>query len=47
MDLLLVCILWTWGLTPLWVNILGTCLVGVSWMVKVAELIAEYANKYN
>ena len=23
-------IIWTWGITPLWVNIVCTCLMGIS-----------------
>lgn len=26
---LMIMILWTWGLTPLWVNITGTVLIGI------------------
>lgn len=29
MSLLVVCILWTWGLTPVWVNIVGTILMSL------------------
>ena len=28
MRLLMILILWTWGLTPTWVNIVGTALLG-------------------
>jgi hypothetical protein len=27
---LMIFILWTWALTPLWVNIVGTCLLSCS-----------------
>ena len=30
MRALMIFILWTWMLTPLWVNIVGTCLLSVS-----------------
>ena len=29
MSVLMIMILWTWGLTPLWVNIVGTILCGL------------------
>ena len=29
MSALMIMILWTWGLTPLWVNIVGTVLMGL------------------
>lgn len=29
----LIFIIWTWGLTPLWVNIVVTCLLGINLMI--------------
>ena len=29
MSALMIMILWTWGITPLWVNIVGTVLLGL------------------
>ena len=29
LTILVVIVLWTWGLTPLWVNIVGTVLIGI------------------
>lgn len=29
--------LWTWGLTPLWVNIVGTCICGLNILFKITE----------
>lgn len=29
--------LWTWGLTPLWVNIVGTCICGLNILFKIIE----------
>ena len=29
MSILMIFILWTWGLTPLWVNIVGTVIMGI------------------
>lgn len=31
---LTIMILWTWGLTPLWVNITGTVLCGLNILIK-------------
>ena len=28
-------ILWTWGLTPLWVNVTCTVLMGIGWLLKI------------
>ena len=28
-------VLWTWELTPLWVNIVGTCILGLDILVRV------------
>ena len=33
--LLTVCILWTWGLTPLWVNIVGSVLAGLNLLTHI------------
>lgn len=33
MKILTIMVLWTWGITPLWVNIVGTCLLGVGILV--------------
>lgn len=27
-------VLWTWGLTPLWVNIVATCVCGINLIMK-------------
>ena len=32
---LLIMILWTWGLTPLWVNIVGTIFCGVKLILNL------------
>ena len=29
MSILMIFILWTWNLTPVWVNIVGTVLMGI------------------
>jgi hypothetical protein len=30
-------VLWTWGLTPLWVNIVGTVICGLNVLIKCLE----------
>lgn len=38
-SILIVIILWTWGLTPLWVNIVGTVFAGFVFMFHFLRLI--------
>ena len=38
---LLIMILWTWGLTPLWVNITGTILLGIRILLKILKIMIE------
>lgn len=40
MSILLICILWTWGLTPLWVNILGTVILGLRFLFGFANMLS-------
>lgn len=35
MYTILIMILWTWGLTPLWVNIVGTVIAGLAILFKI------------
>ena len=39
LSILLIMILWTWGLTPLWVNIVGTVFAGIALFFKFLKLI--------
>lgn len=34
MRAVMIFVLWTWMLTPLWVNIVGTCILGTSIILK-------------
>ena len=52
---LLIMILWTWGLTPVWVNIVGTVfcgvkvilnLIGYSFGKKIGEEIGQVLREY-
>lgn len=38
---LIVMILWTWGLTPLWVNIVGTVFAGIALCFRFLKDIIE------
>ncbi len=33
----MIMVLWTWGLTPLWVNIVGTVLLGLGIIIRAAD----------
>lgn len=37
MNLLMIMILWTWGLTPVWVNVVGTIILGL----RIARFLLE------
>lgn len=37
MTILLIMILWTWGLTPLWVNIVGSVLLGLKLSISIIK----------
>lgn len=41
MSALMIMILWTWGITPLWVNIVGTVLLGLKILGNIIELSKE------
>ena len=38
--ILMIMILWTWGLTPFWVNVTGTILMAVVVFFKMIKLLA-------
>lgn len=38
-SILVILILWTWGLTPLWVNLTGTILLGLRMMAYILKLV--------
>jgi len=37
MNALMIMILWTWGITPLWVNIVGTIICGLRILYNFSE----------
>jgi hypothetical protein len=37
MAAIVIMVLWTWGLTPLWVNITGTVIMGLNVIYEVAK----------
>lgn len=34
-------VLWTWGLTPLWVNIVGTVIAGLNIIINFLDKYAD------
>lgn len=44
MNVLMILILWTWGITPLWVNIAGTCICGFRWVIQFLKAVLETVN---
>lgn len=45
MSVLMIMILWTWGLTPLWVNIVGTILCGLKILGFILNLTKEIVEE--
>ena len=41
MAALTIILLWTWGLTPLWVNIVGTVICGLNILIKTIEEMSK------
>lgn len=37
MNILSMCILWSWGLTPVWVNVIGTVILGLRSFVNLGR----------
>ena len=37
MDLITILVLWTWGITPVWVNIIGTIICVLRILVNMAK----------
>ncbi len=33
----IIMVLWTWGITPLWVNIIGTILIALQILIEICE----------
>ena len=46
MSILMTLILWTWGLTPLWVNIIGTIIMGMRACLKVLIPLLKNREDY-
>lgn len=45
MTILLIMILWTWGLTPLWVNIVGSILLGLKFSISIIKETIEIVKE--
>lgn len=39
--MLAIMILWTWGLTPLWVNVVGTVLISLELIYRFIKALIE------
>ena len=38
-------ILWTWGLTPIWVNVVGTVLLGIRILLYSLKFLIEICKE--
>lgn len=45
MSALLIIILWTWGLTPVWVNVVGTILLSIRMLVKFCSACIKLSEQ--
>ncbi len=52
MSILIILILWTWGLTPLWVNIIGSILMFfritakvIKWYIEIVRLDNKWTQE--
>ena len=45
MSLLFIFVLWTWGLTPLWVNIVGTVLLSLKMCIKFFDFAVSDSDE--
>lgn len=41
MDTLMIMIIWTWGITPTWVNVVGTVICGLRLLIRFINFIEE------
>lgn len=41
LTILVVIVLWTWGLTPLWVNIVGSVLMFILFLIKITKMVVS------
>ena len=40
-SVILLFVIWTWGFTPLWVNIVASSLIGVYLSLQVLKIVLE------
>lgn len=45
MAIIWMLIIWNWGLTPVWVNILITIMCGLSLFLDICKIIAKNGEK--
>lgn len=41
MWIITILVLWTWGLTPVWVNIVGTVICGIKMVANAIEFFMD------
>lgn len=41
MTAIVILVLWTWGLTPLWVNIVGTVHCGICILANLIKILSD------
>lgn len=41
MAIITILVLWTWGLTPIWVNTIGTVLCGVNLLIQLIDILSD------
>lgn len=46
MSILMILILWTWGLTPIWVNVVGTVLLGLKVLLNFTKALLETIEEH-
>lgn len=45
MSIVTIFVLWTWGLTPLWVNITGTVILGLKMIITFLKALIDTAKE--
>ena len=44
-DIVILLILWTWGLTPLWVNIVSSIVLAIRILFKFSSLVGKIVKE--
>lgn len=46
-EIILALIIWTWGLTPLWINIVISSLLFIRFTYSLSKLIGSFCGLFN